>query len=250
MKNLFKSYLLAIVIFAIGSVIFIISVFNQAYADPKRSQAVFMDPQYAANYSDDRILMGASHDVFVGKILRESGTQARGSLPQTQFEVQIISNVKGPLQGVVVLNQVGGYENGRLYSIENNDIPGISSEDGPNYLLQPGATYLLATRYNPTEHWYTLNSFPTASKLLTTNSALSTVQLQSLAADDSRVQQLQAAYPHEILLQADVAHNNTLNSYASTHPVIQVQIIPTSTTVISPATTSQTMLVAATSTEL
>src|SRR5262249_51407771 len=78
------------------------------------------------------------------------------------------------------------------------------------------------------EHWYTLNSFPTASKLLSDNSSLNTAQLQSIVAGDSRVAQLQAAYPHEILLAADIAHNNTLNSYISTHAMQTVPHVPSS----------------------
>jgi len=196
-----------------------------------------IDLLYAANFADDKILVGASHDVFVGKVISQSGTKQRGVGPETQFSVQVISDIKGTLSGTVIVDQQGGYENGVLYVLGDDDIPGISSQDGPNYLLQPGATYLLATRYNPTENWYTLNSFPTASKLLSSNSSLSTADLQAIAARDPRVAQLQAAYSHEILLAADVAHWNTLNSYVSTHPVQPATLSNSSSTVAASTTT-------------
>ena len=176
-------------------------------------------PVYAANFSDDRVLMGGSHDVFVGKVLEQVGTQDKGIGPETQFSVEVVENIKGNLQGAVIVDQQGGYENGVLTLFEDDR----SSTDGSgasDYLLKPGFTYLLATRYSSTYNWYTLNPFPAARKLISQNSALSNNQLQALAESDVRVQQLQAAYPHEILLAADVAHNMTLNSYISTHPIL------------------------------
>jgi len=56
-----------------------------------------------------------------------------------------------------------------------------------------------------------------------TESSIRTIQIEtgyiSNFANDPRVQQLQAAYPYEILLAADIAHNNALNSYQSFHPI-------------------------------
>lgn len=81
--------------------------------------------------------------------------------------------------------------------------------------MKLGATYLLATRYNSEENWYTLNASIFGSQFILDAPNLSISQLQAWAENDMRVKQLQAAYPNEILLQADVERNNTLNSYQS-----------------------------------
>lgn len=164
------------------------------------------DAQYAADFSDNKVLMGASHNVFIGKVVRQVGDKERGIGPETQFQVAVIDNIKGDLHGTVTVNQQGGYKDGVLY---------VVGEDGGGSLLQPGSTYLFATRYNEQQDWYTLNSYPAASKLLSSNANAQTASLKTLADNDSRVQQLKAAYPHEILIDADIAHNNTRNSFES-----------------------------------
>lgn len=174
-------------------------------------KVIYVDAQYAADFSDDKILMGASHNVFVGKVIRQSGTKERGIGPETQFEVVVIDNIKGDLHGVITVDQQGGYKDGTLYVVGDDTVS--PAKDGSGYLLQPGSTYLFATRYNPTEHWYTLNSYPTASKLLSTDAGAQDASLRTLAEADLRVQQLRVAYPNEILMSADVAHNNTLRCH-------------------------------------
>lgn len=64
---------------------------------------------------------------------------------------------------------------------------------------------------------YYLWDFPTASKLINGDSALTNAELQAAAGNDNRVQQLQAAYPHEILVADDVRTNNARNSYISVY---------------------------------
>ncbi len=172
-----------------------------------------IDVQYAADFSDDRVLMGASHNVFVGKVIQQTGTKERGIGPETQYQVQIIDNVKGNLSGVVTVDQQGGYKNGVLYVVGGDTV--APAQDGSNYLLQTGSTYLFATRYNSSENWYTLNSYPTASKKLSTNTLLSVNSLKAIAKKDPRFMALQVAYQHEVPLDADVKHNNVLNSYAA-----------------------------------
>ena len=171
------------------------------------------DVQYAADFSDDKVLIGASHNVFIGKVIRQVGTKERGIGPETQFQVTVIDNIKGDLHGTVTVDQQGGYKGGTLYVVGDDTESPVKGGNG--YLLQPGSTYLFATRYNPTENWYTLNSYPTASKLLSTDANAQDANLKALAEADPRVQQLKAAYPHEILISADRAHNNTRNSYES-----------------------------------
>lgn len=171
--------------------------------------------------ADDRALMGASHNVFVGKVISQIGVRQQVlspgvSIPISQFAVEPISNIKGNLQGIVIVEQLGGYQNGVLVVGDAGDAFGPINGSGFGYLMQPGSTYLLATRYESPGVYY-LWDFPTASKLINQNSSLSDARLQSLAAADARVVQLERAYPNEILDAEDVANHNTLNSYLSTH---------------------------------
>jgi len=177
---------------------------------------VEMDAIYPANFANDAILVGASHNIFIGTVLNEIGTRDRGFGPETQFAVRIILNIKGDLSGVVNVNQEGGYENGALYIVEGN------SDIGSEYLLKPGSTYLLATRYNSQNNWYTLNPFPTARELISNNSGLSSVQLRGLGKSDARAEQLRAIYPREVLLKADIENENARNSFNSIHSATSV----------------------------
>jgi len=199
------------------------------------------DPVYPADFSDDKILMGASHNVFIGKVISQIGTGDYGVGPETQFEVSVMSNIKGNLQGTVVIDQEGGYVNGVLYVVGGNvsggDTLGSSGRAGTGYLMQPGSTYLLATRYSNVHNWFTLNAFPTASKLISSDNSLNNDQVQFLIANNPRVHQLETAYPAEVLLSADVASGMTLNSYASTHTPPPLPA-PTPTVVDSPTTIS------------
>jgi len=172
-------------------------------------------PQYVANFNDDRVLMGASHNVFVGKVIREVGARDAEVGPETQFEVEVVLNVKGDLQGTVVVNQLGGYRNGILYTVVNEGDVVVAGTDDKNSLLQPGFTYLFATRYNDDKNWYTLNSHPNAMKLISQDKGVAIEQLRELAVDDEKIRKLQNAYKSEVLLDDDIRANNTRNSYRS-----------------------------------
>lgn len=186
----------------------------QSVNQPTRIQ--YIDTQYAADFSNDAILMGASHNVFIGKVLAQTGAKERGIGPETQFSVRVISNIKGNLAGVITVDQQGGMKNNFLYIVQDDNLPTPTSNED-TYMLKPGSTYLLATRYNNKENWYTLNPYPTASKLLNTSPTLTDNELSDLANSDARVQALKAAYPKEVLLEADVTHMNARNSFSSIH---------------------------------
>lgn len=169
--------------------------------------------EYVADFSNDQALIGAAHNVFIAKVLRIKGSENRGFGPETQVEVEVVDNIKGNLRGVVTVNQEGGYEKGVLYVVAD-DASGISKKP-QEYLLQPGSTYLLATRYSAQNNWYTLISYPSAKQLVTHDPVDSEADLKSQANHDARVQALKSEYANEILLDADVKHNNALNSYVS-----------------------------------
>ena len=163
---------------------------------------------YPADFSDDRVLMGAVHNAFVGKALEEVGTKERGMGPETQFEVEVIDNIKGDLNGTVTVNQQGGYKDGVLYVMEGDVFTAGSDEES---LLQVGSTYLFATRYSEENDWYTVMSYPSANKVLSSDKNRD--DFSGLIAEDARIKDLRAAYAHEILLKADVKNNKTYNAF-------------------------------------
>jgi hypothetical protein len=221
-----------------------------SYCDPKNPLACvdgkchggtgvmpgYIHPIYVADFSKNDILIGASHNVFVGRVIKQSGEKALGSTPETQFKVEIISNIKGELKGTVTVNQFGGYKNGTFVTVED-DTPMPNGKSAGTYMLEPGATYLLATRYNEQEDWYTLNSFPTARKLLSKDANANIADLKTLAQNDERVKALTAAYPNEKLLDADIQHNNTRNNYKEYEVKIQMEQARISTPETAPVAT-------------
>ncbi len=156
------------------------------------------DAQYMRDLNDNENLMGDSHNVFVAKVIRQTASQGWNTL----FDVQVIKNIKGGLEGVVPVSVTGGYKGDAFYVM-----------DGATW-LQPGSTYLLATRYAGGDTYH-LISFPAAWKIISQDSNLTDSQLLTLAGGDSRVQQLEKAYTNEIPLPVDLAHNNALNDYQS-----------------------------------
>ena len=163
---------------------------------------------FPADISNDQILLGASHNVFVGKVVTQSGNKETEIGPRTQNQVQVIDNIKGELRGVVTLDMLGGYgKDGKLILVEDE-----SSSSG-NSLLQVGSTYLFATRYNQEENWYTLIAHPNARKILSTDANVSVADLKVLARSDRKFKTWEEAFPEEILDKADVASNNTRNAF-------------------------------------
>ena len=175
-----------------------------------------------ADLSDDRKLMGAMHNVFVGKVIERIGNK-EDIIPLTLYSVEVVMNIKGNLQGTMTVSKSGGYTNGVLYTLEDDTIfPGGND----NTFLQTGATYLFATRYNynETQFWYHLIGLPNAVKLITQDANMSKTQLQALAEQEKRVNQLREAYPNEILYADDVQRNLTRNTFQSLSPEQQVRI--------------------------
>ncbi len=175
------------------------------------TEIVKIHPQYVADFSNERVLVGAAHNIFVGKVIEKVGAKDLGVGPETQFEVEVIDTVKGKLSGTVTVNQQAGYKDGKLYVMEGDLFTEGSDQES---LLQIGSTYVFTTRYNEEEDWHTIISYPSANKILATDES-NVDKLQKLAKKDDYVEELKDAYPDEILLKADVQNENTLNSYAS-----------------------------------
>ena len=116
-----------------------------------------MEVRYAFDAMDPRELVGFATDVFVGQVAEEAGSEGAPlsgpdwrALPQTQFSVEVLKNVKGDVEGTVTVSQTGGYdeEEGREVRVEGDS------------LLEPGKKYLFVTSYNPEEGWYAVVAQP------------------------------------------------------------------------------------------
>lgn len=172
---------------------------------------------YPANLENENILVGAAHNIFVGRVVEQTGDKVTQIGPRTQYAVEVVLSVKGSLNGLVTVDMMGGYEDGKLVMVEN--------DDPDNFLLKPGATYLFVTRYNEQENWHTLIAHPNAKKVLSEDANANMDDLRIVAEKDEKVQRLENVYPDEALIGADIANNNTRNSFQSLPPEAKVAAV-------------------------
>lgn len=127
---------------------------------PENRSGVYAESSYAHNISDDRVLVGFSDNVFIGRVIEKTGSESNtpppeadspGFSPQTQFSVEVLENVKGNLSGTVTVSQYGGYE--ELFGVE---VPFWKNLVDGDELLRSGQTYLFVTRYNERDGWHSI----------------------------------------------------------------------------------------------
>lgn len=102
---------------------------------------------YATDISDPRKLSGIVDNIFVGTVIKQERTFSRvGNDVWTLFSVQVEENIKGSVDGIVTVNQEGGFDarNSRTVLVDGDS------------LLISGETYLFATRFHPDGKWHTL----------------------------------------------------------------------------------------------
>lgn len=167
---------------------------------------VEVTPMLGADFSDDRVLTGSSHNVFVAKVLEDLGSVAlRGiPLPHTRFRVAVAANIKGTLEGEIFVDTAGGIKNGKLYVVR-----GVK----PSERLQVGGTYLFCTRSdseNP-ERAHLVTRQPSGKDIISTDSARTLPELSELAAKSPRLQQMIEAYKNELI--PEVFRDTARNSY-------------------------------------
>lgn len=119
---------------------------------------------WVADFHDPRQLVGAASAVFVGRVIEQTGTMSVGQFPQTQFEVEVLDQVKSvrkvnpraweslpaqpaPLPQRVIVDQYGGH----IREITGKRTQLLMDDQ---HLLLPGQIYLLATAYDPDHNWY------------------------------------------------------------------------------------------------
>ncbi len=118
------------------------------------------DAEFVINVTDDRELVGAVHNVFIGNVIAQTGNKPNtppleagnttGFSPQTQFRVEVLENIKGNLNGIITVSQYGGY-------IEKDSVNQLVLIEGDK-LLEPGKAYLFATRFNEIDRWHTITA--------------------------------------------------------------------------------------------
>jgi hypothetical protein len=107
-------------------------------------------PIYELDPTDDRTLAAYATDIFIGRVLDQTGaagapTSAPGQeLPQSQFAVEVLRVLKGYAAGVVTVNQVGGLDQqARQLMLLEGDA-----------LLRPGSSELFLAVSVPERGWY------------------------------------------------------------------------------------------------
>jgi hypothetical protein len=114
------------------------------------SDAGSAHPIYDLDPTDDRELADYATDIFIGRVLGQTGavgapTSAPGhAVPQSQFTVEILHLLKGKAGGVVTVNQIGGLDTqaGATMLMEGDE------------LLRPGASELFLVVFVHERGWY------------------------------------------------------------------------------------------------
>ena len=107
-------------------------------------------PMYSLDPRDDRELADYATDIFIGRVLDQTGavsapTSAPGQeVPQSQFAVEVLHVLKGKTEGVVTVNQVGGLDK---QAAANMLLEGDA-------LLRLGANELFLAVSVPERGWY------------------------------------------------------------------------------------------------
>jgi hypothetical protein len=151
----------------------------------------------ARSYDDDPVLVGSAEHVLAGKVLRQVGSDPRIGNPHNQFEVEVLYNIKGELQGTVVVD---------------NDYSTIPPEDH----FAVGSTYLIAARYSPDfGPYYYAGGYDAFVTLISNDSSKSNPDLLKEIIKSPKTQSLLRAYPNEQLSQRDIERGHTQNSFVS-----------------------------------
>ena len=152
---------------------------------------------------NDRVLASWMDHIFVGQVLREAPAN-RGQIQPLGhdgqplisgwFEVEVLSNIKGRLEGQIIVHQLAGVRDGILYFSDGNVMNSVRLEQAQSRRitapLQPGATYLFATRLETNTTWQRARPEQASIQLLLPP-ATNREELIDSVLKDPRVQKLQ-----------------------------------------------------------
>jgi hypothetical protein len=159
------------------------------------------------DYNNDRELVGAADNVFVGKVA-EVVSADTGGRPQTFSRVDVLYNIKGNIQGRVLVRELGANVGGVIKKVttSNNEEPIETTYDiEKSPLVKPGSIYIFLARYISSKYvppdlnpYYSLSDHPSSRKLISNDDNLTNEQLIDLVRRDNRTYELLAAYVNEI----------------------------------------------------
>lgn len=155
--------------------------------------------KYNINNMRNKTLVDFADNVFVGKVIEKVGQEPDKNTPSTQFAVKVISNIKGDLAGEVVVDQLGGYQNG-VISLVHHDANldphtgEILAKASSLALLIPQNTYLFTSRFDEAKNQHLLISHENGFKLLSSDANLDENTLKELAENDEKVQAFRGVY--------------------------------------------------------
>lgn len=128
-------------------------------SENRDGDTVRMEVSYGFEVKDEEKLVGFAENVFTGRVIEQVGSEempdpkAEGpGIPQTQYAVEPLENVKGDLTEPVTVNQQGGTLK------QNGKSKKVLIEGDP--LLEPGKEYMFVTRYEKNKDWYTIAAQP------------------------------------------------------------------------------------------
>lgn len=87
---------------------------------------------YVIDIHNPKAVVNFADNIFVGKVVKQLNT-TMNNYPETQFEISVLESIKGNLNEVEFINQIGGYEGKDLVLLENDE------------LLKENNIYLFAT---------------------------------------------------------------------------------------------------------
>jgi hypothetical protein len=130
-----------------------------------------LEASYMFDPTDKRELVGYSRNVFVGRVLRQTGnlsqkaSDGETTIPESQFAVEVLENIKGRLRGTVTVSQFGGPVD-VVVELEGNRRAKRREFElfAGDPLLKPGEVVLLATDYNRSRRYHTIVAQPFADR--------------------------------------------------------------------------------------
>jgi hypothetical protein len=164
-----------------------------------------------ADFSVDEELVGASHNVFVAKVIKKTGNKIEHEMPFTQYEVEVQKNIKGDLDGRVTVLHQGGYEYGML-----DLVSGAREHPQKMGFLEEGKTYLLTSRYRVENDTHYLILHPNSRMLVSSDLEFRYREDEVPEKVKKRVKELKEAYKHEVIPKGDAMNNTAYNNYKET----------------------------------
>ena len=137
---------------------------NESGAEASGSHSdgvIRMEVSYGFEAKDEEKLVGFAENVFTGRVIKQVGSEKMKDsasvpgdfeIPQTQFSVEPLDNIKGDLTETITVNQQGGSVK------QNSEKKKVLIEGDP--LLEPGKKYMFVTRHEEDKDWYTIAAQP------------------------------------------------------------------------------------------